>query len=141
VLQVLSALVMVAKVVTLVFVIIWIRATLPRLRMDQLMALCWKYLIPFSFAAFLGTAAWLWLTSGAPVLGMVGRWATFLTGGLGLFVFFVWRVVVSFRSTRLLYVGDRQFNFPFVERHIDRQGAQVVGAAAIPPGGTGGQRS
>jgi NADH-quinone oxidoreductase subunit H len=115
-LQALGAALAVTKIVTLVFVIIWVRWTLPRLRIDQLMALCWKYLVPLSFAAFLGTGAWMWATDGLPMVRLAVSWATFLLGGLALGGLFVARVVANFRAMRLLHVGaDRQFTWPFID--------------------------
>jgi NADH-quinone oxidoreductase subunit H len=38
----------VAKIYLFIFVFIWLRATLPRLRFDRLMAIGWKYLIPIA---------------------------------------------------------------------------------------------
>jgi len=42
-----------------VLVAMWIRATLPRVRVDQLMSICWKYLVPITFANTLLTAMWM----------------------------------------------------------------------------------
>jgi NADH-quinone oxidoreductase subunit H len=53
-----------AKVYFFIFFYIWLRATLPRYRYDQLMALSWKFLLPLSLvtllaAAFMKQAGWL----------------------------------------------------------------------------------
>ena len=44
------------KTAALLFVMIWIRLTLPRLRYDQLMAFGWKVLLPVSLANVVVTA-------------------------------------------------------------------------------------
>jgi NADH-quinone oxidoreductase subunit H len=47
---------MLAKIMALIFVFIWVRATLPRLRYDQLMSLGWKFLLPLATLNVLVTA-------------------------------------------------------------------------------------
>lgn len=60
-----GAKVLVMKALLLVFVQIWVRWTLPRLRIDQVMTTCLKYLVPISCVLFLGAVLWplLLLTS------------------------------------------------------------------------------
>lgn len=52
----LSPVILFAKVGVLLFLMIWLRWTLPRLREDQLQTLAWKWLIPISIVNILVTA-------------------------------------------------------------------------------------
>lgn len=46
------------KTVIFVTVMIWVRWTLPRLRIDQVMTTCLKYCVPLAAICFLGTVGW-----------------------------------------------------------------------------------
>jgi NADH-quinone oxidoreductase subunit H len=51
----------VLKGMAFIFVQMWLRWTLPRLRVDQLMVVGWKVLVPFSFVLLLGVGLWVML--------------------------------------------------------------------------------
>ena len=46
------------KAILLMFVMMWFRWTFPRLRVDQLMYLCWKVFIPFALFNMLAVGIW-----------------------------------------------------------------------------------
>ncbi|MCK5573221.1 MAG: NADH-quinone oxidoreductase subunit NuoH [Bacteroidetes bacterium] len=52
-----------SKGMAFIFVQMWLRWTLPRLRVDQLMYISWKVLIPFSFVIILGVGLWVMLST------------------------------------------------------------------------------
>ena len=56
--NVFAATVFIVKASLLVLVQIWVRWTLPRLRIDQVMTTCLKYLVPISCCLFLGAVFW-----------------------------------------------------------------------------------
>lgn len=56
--DILNVLVFIVKSWLLVFVMMWVRWTLPRLRIDQVMMTCLKYLLPISCFLLLGVSTW-----------------------------------------------------------------------------------
>jgi len=73
-----------AKLLALIFIFIWIRGTLPRLRMDQLMSFAWKFMLPMALINIISAAVWhfmppgyeRWLVGAAMVVGpyvLLGR--------------------------------------------------------------------
>jgi NADH-quinone oxidoreductase subunit H len=84
----LNAMVLVLKGWILVFVMMWLRWTLPRLRIDQVMDVCLKYFLPMSCALLLGVC--VWELCAPKWLGQIWRFASAFGS-----VFFI--VAVAFR--------------------------------------------
>jgi NADH-quinone oxidoreductase subunit H len=53
-----------AKLVLLIALFIWVRGTLPRLRMDQLMNFAWKFMLPMALLNLVTAAVWHFLAEG-----------------------------------------------------------------------------
>lgn len=70
--RVIGMIILLKKSALLVFVQIWIRWTLPRLRIDQVMTTCLKYLVPISCFLFLGATLWPLLL--ATAIGQSSLW-------------------------------------------------------------------
>ncbi len=78
------------KLLALLYATVWVRASLPRLRYDQLMNFGWKYLIEFAFV-------WIAIT-GVVVVGKDQGWSAWITApsavvGAGLVLGLLWMCV------------------------------------------------
>ena len=102
--EIASLLIFATKTLFFVFVVMWLRWTLPRIRVDQMMNMCWKYLVPASFAGVLFVAVWMLLVNAMPWIGFAMRFT--LTGvGAVTIAMFAMRVLRNIRDT-----GDK-FDF------------------------------
>ncbi len=66
--NILNSVIFIVKAWVLVFVMMWVRWTLPRLRIDQVMMTCLKYLLPISCFLLLGVS--LWEVFARPLVGL-----------------------------------------------------------------------
>ncbi len=84
------------KVLAYVFVIFWIRATVPRLRVDRLMDFAWKTLVPLALVNVTSAAVWYELTIRPPTPHLFAGWL--ITGLM---------VVGSILALRAIHQADR----------------------------------
>jgi NADH-quinone oxidoreductase subunit H len=80
-----------AKLTAILFVFIWIRGTLPRTRVDQIMNFAWKFMLPMAFTCILAAAVWHYQSHG-------------FTGWFGSFAVIA---VAYFVLSRVLDIGKK----------------------------------
>ncbi|HTV13754.1 MAG TPA: NADH-quinone oxidoreductase subunit NuoH [Acidobacteriaceae bacterium] len=61
------------KLFAFILFFIWVRGTLPRLRMDQLMNFAWKFMLPMALIVILSAGIWRFLPALSPEMAVV-RW-------------------------------------------------------------------
>jgi NADH-quinone oxidoreductase subunit H len=109
-LQLTGLVIFVAKAWVGCFVVLWMRWTLPRMRVDQLMSLCYRYLIPIAFVCLMAVAVYLLVIPKGSTIDQLIHLATAGLGGLVVAIFF-WRVIHHARS-----VGDKLSPFELLQR-------------------------
>jgi NADH-quinone oxidoreductase subunit H len=100
-LQLASMAIFALKTLVVLNLIVWVRWTLPRIRIDQMMSVCWKYLVPFAFVAFVATLLWQILVARVPQVAPVTGFV--LLGVFAVVTFFFLRQT----KRNIAAVGDR----------------------------------
>ena len=88
-----------SKLLALIAVFIWVRGTVPRLRMDQLMGFAWKFMLPMALANILVAGLWRFLPTG------IVRWCVCAVLVAGAYLLFS-RLLVGQRV-----LGKRSYRF------------------------------
>jgi len=90
------------KTSIVVFIVIQLRWTLPRVRVDQMTLLCWTYLVPISLVAIVGTMVWMLVF---PWDGTPGLLIRLLMSGIGAAacLFYIKRIRFNYLNDKLLF--------------------------------------
>jgi NADH-quinone oxidoreductase subunit H len=103
------------KVLFFIFIFIWLRGSLPRLRYDQFMAFGWKWLIP-------GSIVWILAVATIRVIDLRGGIdRTWLIGGAAVFAVLL---------VLLMFIPERE---PAVEEPEDGEFDAFAGGYPVPP--------
>ena len=76
-----------AKLMSLVCLFIWIRGTVPRLRVDQLLNFAWKFLLPLALINLVAAATWHYTAEWTFAGAILARW---LLGAAIIGIPYVW---------------------------------------------------
>ncbi|MHB1710684.1 MAG: NADH-quinone oxidoreductase subunit NuoH [Acidimicrobiales bacterium] len=117
------------KTIVFLFIFVWLRAALPRLRYDQLMDLGWKRLIPLSLG-------WLLIVAGFVIDGW---WGVAMTGAVvvaGVLITRAFSIGAEREESRAIIppVGLRLWNRPEVSAEVPAE----VSPSGSMPSSTGG---
>jgi NADH-quinone oxidoreductase subunit H len=87
------------KLLALICLFIWIRGTMPRVRMDQLMNFAWKFMLPLALTNIVAAAAWRFV----PTLAL--KWIA--SGGIIMIAY----LLLGEAMARKARVGKRVYRF------------------------------
>jgi NADH-quinone oxidoreductase subunit H len=104
------------KTLIVLYIFVWIRATLPRLRYDQLMDLGWKRMIPASLVMLMVIAGFQTTTkaSGSGFLHSLAtrEWGWVGIGAAVILVAFFWRALDVGRETTRMEAAQKTRSLP-----------------------------
>jgi len=63
----------VTKTLAMYYLVIWVRWTFPRIRVDQVMTICWKYLTPLALFNLVGVAIWMYAFDAHSIWEVLGQ--------------------------------------------------------------------
>jgi NADH-quinone oxidoreductase subunit H len=86
-----------SKLLALIALAIWVRGTLPRLRMDQLMAFAWKFMLPMALIDIVAAGIWNFTSPG------ITRWIVCLALVAGPYVLLARGLVEHSRVAKRTY--------------------------------------
>jgi NADH-quinone oxidoreductase subunit H len=127
--NVLNVAVFILKAWLLVFLMMWVRWTLPRLRIDQVMMTCLKYLLPISCVLLLGVG--MWEVFFRPYVGPYFRYAATALSVLYL-AWVIWKLIKD--QSKLPFEGVREADLLFTVQGLRPTESVGTPASPTPPG-------